>query len=110
MISQLDNVCPCFGRQLRRLRDEADMGLEASAELTGTAPGVVGEIERGRRAVCSEWVFTADQALRAGGRLRTEAGECLAVHAGMVPGPLNEHADDGTGPVRLPAAFAADAA
>jgi transcriptional regulator with XRE-family HTH domain len=102
-------LCPCFGRELRRLRDEADMSLEKLAELTGCAVEVVDEVERGRRAVLPEWVAAADRAMGPGGMLRIEAAECLSYHAGLVCDPFEQTPHDGASPIHLPAGFAGSA-
>jgi transcriptional regulator with XRE-family HTH domain len=107
---EMQTPCPCFGKQLRRFRDRADMSLEKLAELTGTAADMVDEVERGRRAVSTEWVQRADEVLDADGMLCIEAGECLSIHAGLVPDIQNEHVSGSAGPIRLPALFTADAA
>jgi transcriptional regulator with XRE-family HTH domain len=111
MITQLmDDLCPCFGKQLRRFRDEADMSLERLAELTGYPTAMLDEVERGRRAVSTEWILVADMALRANGGLRVEVSDFLNVHAGMVTDIHNEHTNDRACPIRLPVSFIAVAA
>jgi hypothetical protein len=105
MISQLDNVCPCFGRQLRRLRDEPGTGLGKPAEPTGTATGARDEIERGLRAVCSEWVCRVDDLLDGDGVPALAAGHSLHCHTWGGTGICTDFAHEGTGPIRLPAAF-----
>jgi Helix-turn-helix domain len=102
--------CPCFGRELQEWRDGANMSLEQFAKEMDTTVTAVDEIERGRRPVSTEWVFRADEALGARGRLRTEAGECLMYHAGMVTQTLHDHPRQGPGPIKLPAEFATNAA
>jgi Helix-turn-helix domain len=106
MVQQVvEPPCPCFGRQLRRFRDAADMGLQAFAAAVGSAVDMVDEVERGRRAVSPEWVQQADEVLYARGMLCAEAGECLSYHAGMVTDVLHEEPHLGPGPIRLPADF-----
>jgi transcriptional regulator with XRE-family HTH domain len=111
MTAQLiDEPCPCFGQELRRLRDRADMSLGKLAELTGSTVEMVDEVERGRRAVSTAWVQLADEVLDADGMLCAEAGECVSYHAGMLTDIRKEFSHKGTGPVRLPAAFTTTAA
>jgi Helix-turn-helix domain len=103
-------LCPCFGKLLREFRDEARMGIEEFAKRMDSTVEDVDEVERGRRTVSPEWALLADRVLHSGGGLSAEAGDCISFHAGLIADAHATHQDGYACPVRLSAAFIADAA
>jgi DNA-binding transcriptional regulator YiaG len=104
------SLCPYVGQLVRQARDQADVSVKWLAELTGLPAEEVDAVERGKRAVSAAWLRLADKVLGTGGSLRSEAGECLIIHTGMVPDVNDLHSKDGICAVRVPAYFLADAA
>jgi transcriptional regulator with XRE-family HTH domain len=69
-----------FGKTLRRLRAEAQMGLRELARLVDKSPGYISDVEQGKAAPPSEEVI-----LRMAEALRVEKNELLSAARKLDP-------------------------
>jgi Helix-turn-helix domain len=99
--------CGCFGSWLRRFREERKMNPETFAAAARCTPERLEEVERGLRAVSSEWVRAVDERLDGNGVLTLSAGDSLHFRLWRKPDMYTGHIHDGPGPIRLPGAFIA---